>query len=182
MRVSILGFGSVWRRRWAKGSDDPRRFARAAYYNTTGVMVDGKLRTRPSIVGYVRFNGVGGFNPNSPARMIGRVFECAAPCLCRGQNKLLFKTLLPPRTEPQRYLVVTRAAEVGRVRVGEPGWCSDGVWVIAVSDSQGKQETMLLMPAYGWIRTSVGTWRLVPSEGKPHRVRLQLTAGEVWQP
>lgn len=182
MRVCIRGFGSVWRRRWAKGSDDPRRFARAAYYNTTGVMVDGKLRTRPSIVGHVRFNGVGGFNPNSPARMIGRVFECEAPCLWRGQNKMLFKTLLPPPTEPDRYLVVTRAAEGGRVRVGEPGWCSDGVWVIAVSDSQGKQEAMLLMPAYGWIRTSVGTYRLVPLEGKPCRARLQLTAGQEGQP
>ena len=68
MRVGILSFGSVWRRRWAKGSDDPRRFARAAYYNTTGVMVDGKLRTRPAIKGHVRFNGVGGFNANNPSQ------------------------------------------------------------------------------------------------------------------
>lgn len=175
MQVCILGFGSVWRRRWANGWDDPRRFARAAYYNTTGIKVDGKLRTRPAIIGHVRFNGVGGFNPNNPGRMIGRVFECEEPCMRRGQNKILFKTLLPRGVEPDRYLVVTRAAEAGRLRIGEPGWCSEGVWVIGLSESLSEQEAMLLMPAHGWVRTSVGTYRLAPMDGQPGRAKLELT-------
>ena len=182
MRVCILDFGSVWRRRWAIGSDDPRRFARVAYYNTTGVMVNGKLRTRPRIQGHVRFNGVGGFNPNYPSRMIGRVFDCEEPCMWRGQNKILFKTLLPSGAKPDRYLVVTRTREVGRLQVGEPGWSSDDVWVIAVSDLQGEQEALLLMAAHGWIRTSVGTYKFVPLEGRSRRARLELTTGEVRQP
>ena len=182
MRVCILDFGSVWRRRWGNGSDDPRRFARVAYYNTTGVMVNGKLRTRPRIKGHVRFNGVGGFNPNHPSRMIGRVFECEEPCVWCGQNKLLFKTLLPSGGEPDRYLMVTRTAEVGRLRIGEPGWSSDDVWVIAVSDSQGEQEALLLMAADGWVQTSVGTYRLVSLEGRSRRARLELSSGEVRQP
>ena len=177
MRVGVLGFGSVWRRRWAMGSDDPRRFARAAYYNTTGVMVDGKFRTRPSIVGHVRFNSIGGFNANNPARMIGRVFECAEPCLWRGQNKMLFKTLLPSRTLPDRYLVVMRTAEVGRLRVGEHGWCSEDVWVIALSESLNDQEAMLLMAAAGSIRTSVGAYRLKPDGAAPWRAALELEVG-----
>jgi len=174
MRVGILSFGSVWRRRWAKGSDDPRRFARAAYYNTTGVMVGGKLRTRPAIKGHVRFNGVGGFNANNPARMIGRVFDCEEPCLWRGQNKILFKRMLPPRTLPDRYLVVMRAAEIGRLRVGEPGWCSEDVSVIALSEARDDQEAMLLMAAAGSIRTSVGTYRLNRDAGAPWRAALEL--------
>ena len=174
MRVGIVSFGSVWRRRWAKGSDDPRRFARAAYYNTTGVKVDGKLRTRPKIVGHVRFNAVGGFNPNYPARSIGRVFQCEAPCIWRGQNKMLFKTLLPPRTVPDRYLVVMRASEFGRLRVGEPGWCSGDVWVISLSESHDDQEGMLLMAADGSIRTAVGTYRLTPDGARPWRANLEL--------
>jgi hypothetical protein len=182
MRVCILDFGSVWRRRQANGSDDLRRFARVAYYNTTGVMVNGKLKTRPRIQGHVRFNGVGGFNANYPSRMIGRVFECEEPCVWRGQNKILFKTLLPSGAEPERYLLATRAAGVGRLRVGEADWSSDDVWVIAVSDSQGEQEALLLVAAHGWIRTSVGTYRLVPLEGRPRRARLELTSGEVRHP
>ena len=47
MRVCVLGFGSVWRRRLGQDPEDPRRFARAAYYNTTGVVVDGRLRKTP---------------------------------------------------------------------------------------------------------------------------------------
>ena len=177
MRVCILGFGSVWRRRWANGSDDPSRFARAAYYDTTGVIVGGMLRTRPAVKGHVRFNGVGGFNPNDPGRMNGRVFECEEPCVWRGQNKILFKTLLPSKAEPERYLVVAREAEVGRLRVGEPGWCSDDVWVIALSESRTEQEGMLLMAAHGWVRTSVGTYRLTPTDGQSRGARLELTTG-----
>jgi hypothetical protein len=174
MRVGVLGFGSVWRRRWAKGSDDSRRFARAVYYNTTGVTVNGKLHTRPRIIGHVRFNGVGGFNPNYPGRVVGRVFECEEPCWWRGQNKILFKRLLPPRTLPERYLVVARAAEVGRLPVGEPGWCSEDVWVIALSESRDDQEAMLLMAATGSFRTSVATYRLKPDGAAPWRASLEL--------
>lgn len=177
MRVGIVGFGNVWRWRWAKGSDDPRRFARAVYYNTTGVKVDGKLRTRPSIVGHVRFNGVGGFNPNNPSRLIGRVFECEDPCVWRGQNKVLFKTLLPSGTEPDRYLIVAKATDIGHLRVGEPGWCSDDVWVISLSESRDEQEVMLLMTAGGTIRTSVGTYRLKQDAVAPWRAALDLELG-----
>jgi hypothetical protein len=182
MRVCIIAFGRVWRRRWVKGSDDPKRFACAAYYNTTGVMVNGKLRTRPRITGHVRFNGVGGFNSNYPSKMIRRVFECEEPCVWRGQNKILFKTLLPSWAAPDLYLVVTHAADVGRLRIGEAEWSSDDVWVIAVSDSQDEQEAMLLMAADGWVRTSVGTYRLVAKGGEPRRARLELTMGQEGQP
>jgi hypothetical protein len=51
MLVTVTGFGSVWRRRLGKNPDDPRRFTHAAYYNTTGVQVDGKIRTRYSDIG-----------------------------------------------------------------------------------------------------------------------------------
>jgi hypothetical protein len=178
MRVCILGFGSVWRRRWANGSDDLRRFARAAYYNTTGVSVGGKLCTRPRIIGHVRFNGVGGFDPNHTARMVGRIFECEEPCVWRGQNKILFKTPLPSRVEPDRHLVVTRAAEVGRLLVGHPGWCSDDVWVIALSEWREEQEAMLMMAVGSSIRTSVGSYSLVPPPDESGRARLELTRGQ----
>jgi hypothetical protein len=178
MRVEILGFGSIWRRRLGKDPDDPRRFARAAYYNTTGVTVGGKLRTRPRIVGHARFNGVGGFNPNNPARMIGRVFDCEEPCVWQGQNKLLFRTLLRCGAKADRYLVAVKAREVGRLMVGLPGWSSDDVWVIALSECADEQEALLLMAAHGWVRTSVGKYTLKPEGCEPPQARLQLTLAE----
>jgi hypothetical protein len=46
MLVTITSFGSIWNRRFGKDANDPRRFARAAYYNTTGIRVADKLRHR----------------------------------------------------------------------------------------------------------------------------------------
>ena len=139
-------------------------------------MAEGRLRTRPRILGHVRFNGVGGFDANDPARMIGRVFDCEEPCVWRGQNKILFKTLLPSRAEPDRYMVVTRAAEVGRIRVGEPGWCSDDVWVISLSESRDNQEAMLLMPAHSWMQTELGRFVLETEARRPWVARLVLAS------
>jgi hypothetical protein len=154
--------------------DDPRRFARAAYYNTTGVRVDGRLCTRPRIIGHIRFNGMGGFNPNDPAKMIGRVFECEEPGVWHGQNKVLFKTLLPSHELPDRYLVLVRSREIGRLLVGQPGWSSDDVWVIALSEWQEEQEAMLLMAAQSWVRTSIGRYQLEPFAGRPSCATLRL--------
>src|SRR5271165_3169364 len=94
MLVAVTGFGSVWRWRQRKAPSPVQRLSESAYYNTTGVEVSGSVRQRPQIVGYARFNGRGGFDPNHPSRMINRVFECADPCVWMGQNKLLFKRML----------------------------------------------------------------------------------------
>jgi len=162
MRVGVLGFGSVWRRRLGKDPADPKRFVRAAYFNTTGVMVKGSLRTRPRIIGHVRFNGAGGFNPNFTGRMIGRVFECDEPCIWQGQNKIFFKAMLPSRVKPDRYLLALRAAEFGRLMVGLSEW-------------EEEQETLLLMGVHGWLRTSVGRYTLKPPDSSDSRARLGLS-------
>jgi len=146
MLVTITGFGSVWRRRFGKDENDSKRFVRAAYFNTTGVRVNGHIRTRPKIKGHVRFNGVGGFDPNRPLAMINCVFECAEPCVWDGQNKVLFKRILPTPQQPDYFLVVVRAAEVGRLDVGSPAWRSEGTLLISFSECRDHQEAMLLMP------------------------------------
>jgi len=45
--VAVTGVGSVWRRRFSKNEHDLTRFAHGAYFNTTGVMVNGHVRQRP---------------------------------------------------------------------------------------------------------------------------------------
>ena len=175
MLVAITGFGSVWRRRFGNDASDPERFARAAFYNTTGVLVNGTIRTRPKIVGHARFNRVGGFNPNQLSRMINRVFECAEPCVWRGQNKVLLKSMLRPPARPDYFLVVTRAEQTGHVNVGAPGWKSDDSLLISFSECHDQQEAMLLMPAYSWLRSSFGHFVLAPSAVKPWAAGLRPT-------
>jgi len=174
MLVTVTGFGSVWRRLFGKNQSDPRRFARAAYFNTTGVPVSGQIRTRPRIVGHVRFNGVGGFDPNHLLGMINSVFECAEPCIWQGQNKVLFNRKLSTPQQPDYFLVVVRSNEVGHLDVGSPAWRSEGTFLISFSECREQQEAMLLMPTDSWLRTDLGKFVLRPFISWPWSARLQL--------
>ena len=174
MLVTVTDFGSVWRWRFGNDQPDPRRFVPAAYFNTTGVPVNGKIRTRPRIVGHVRFNGVGGFDPNHPLGMINSVFECAEPCVWQGQNKVLFRRKLAAPQQPDYLLVVVRANEVGHLEVGSPAWRSEGTLLISFSECREEQEAMLLMPLDSWLRTDLGKFVLRPFVSWPWSARLQL--------
>jgi hypothetical protein len=174
MLVTVTAFGSVWRWRLRKAPGYAQRLAESAYYNTTGVRVSGSIRQRPQIPGYARFNGRGGFDPNHPARMINRVFECADPCVWQGHNKLLFKRMLNAPEEPDGFLVVVRTELTGILKVGSTEWRSDDSWLIAFSECRNKQEAMLLMPPYGWVQTAFGRFVLEPLTGRPWIGRLVL--------
>ena len=175
MLVTITGFGSVWRRRFGNESDS-KGFVRAAYFNTTGVLVNGTIRTRPKIAGHVRFNGIGGFDPNRTLSMINSVFECAEPCVWHGQNKILFDRMLTAPRVPDYFLVVVKAAEVGCVDVGSPAWRSEGTLLISLSECRKEQEAMLLMPFGSRLRTSLGRFELRPFVSWPWSARLQLVS------
>ena len=146
------------------------------YYNTTGIDIAGTTRQRPQIVGYARFNGRGGFNPNRPSQMIGRVFECAEPCVWQGQNKLLFKRLLNAPEKPDSFLVVVRAQLVGKLTIGRTDWRSAGTWLISFSECDKQQEAMLLMSAHSWIQTDLGRFVLQPEARRPWVARLVLAS------
>ena len=151
MLVTVTGFGSVWLWCLRKAPGHAQCSADSAYYNTTGVNISGSVRQRPKIIGYARFNGRGGFDPNHPSRIINRVFECADPCVWQGQNKLLFRRMLTAPERPDFLLVIVRPGLTGKLKVGSPNWRSADSWLMAFSESGNQQEGMLLMPAYGWI-------------------------------
>lgn len=175
--VAVTWFGSIWRWRSHKGTNQSNSMRETAYYNTTGVTVSGVTRQRPKIVGYARFNGTGGFDPNYPSRMSNRVFECADPCVWQGQNKLLFKPRLNTPETPEGFLVVVRSELVGKLHVGSTNWCSGDTWLIALSECQNQQEAILPMPASGWTRSELGRFVLEPRTSCPWMGRLVLVTG-----
>jgi len=178
MLVAVTGFGTVWRHRFGKDLDDGHRFARAVYYNTTGLVIEGNVRQRPQICGYARFDAVGGFNPHFPSRMINRVYECAEPSVWMGYNKLLFKRVLTVGERPDCFLTVVRPELTGVVTVGNSEWRSSDTWLLSFSECAQQQEAMLLMPAYGWVRGQLGRFVLEPSERRPWMGRLVLNCSE----
>jgi len=172
-----MDFGSVWRHRLGK-HDVGGHLSRAVYYNTTGIVVDRKVRQRPQICGYARFDTIGGFDPNHPSRMIGRVFESAEPCVWMGYNKLLFRRILNGGECPDCFLVVAKSELVGQLPVGNEDWRSRGTWLLSLSESVGQQEAMFLMSIGDWLRTSLGNFVLEPSAIDGPLPRLVLRAGE----
>ena len=174
MLVAIQGFGSVWRNSFGKDEDDPRRFVRAVYRNTTGVRVEGVLRTRPRIKGHVRFNGVGGFDPHHLNRMINCVFDCEPLCIWQSEFKMLFKCRVRYRCRPDLYLVSVTQDQIGRVALGSTDWKSEFVSAISFSEDHDQQEMMLLMPPYSWVRTSIGRFVLELAHPPSVPTMLQL--------
>ena len=174
MLVTVMGLGSIWERRLAVNSDKPRRFVRAAFYNTTGVLVNGELRYRWRIGGKIRFNAVGGFSPNYPHRSLNRVFECKEPETTAGGWKLvLFKRMLSRPARPDFYLFVVTSDQTGGIDCG-PASAGEGVQYVAVSEHDREQEAMLLMPAYSWVRGGLGTFYVEPSSRQFWSAGLRL--------
>jgi hypothetical protein len=127
---------------------------------------------QPKIAGHVRFTGVEGFDPSRPLAMINTVFECTEPSLWNGQNNVLFKRILRNPQQPDRFLIVVRASEIGRLDTGSPRWRSEGTLLIALSQYYKQQEAMLLMPAGSWLRTDRGRFDLKPFVNWPWSARL----------
>lgn len=178
MLVAVTGFGSVWRHRLAKQMHQSGRLAQPVYYNTTGVVVNGAIHQRPRICGYARFDAVGGFDSNYPSRMVGRVFECAEPSVWMGYNKLLFRRIVKDCEHPDRFLVIARSGLIGSLAVGTERWRSSDTWLLSLSGCADQQEAMLLMPAGGWIRSSLGLFTLEALQLRPWVARLVLTTAE----
>jgi len=148
------------------------------YYNTTGIIVNGNVRQRPKICGYLRFDTIGGFDPHHPFRMIHRVFECADPSIWNGCNKLLFKRIVGDNQRLERYLVVVRSDLNGHLRVGEEHWRSPESWLIAFSECARQQEALMLLASNDWIKTDVGKFVLQTSEQRPSEARLVMCTAQ----
>jgi hypothetical protein len=172
MLVGVTGFGSVWRRRTE--GDASNWYARTAYFNTSGVMVNGRIVRHRKIAGHARFNSAGGFNPNYPNRMIGKVFACHEPCVWNGQNKVFFSHIVQTPARPDCFLVAVRSQEFGALHVGAEGWKSDESYLISFSEWRDRQEAMLLMSCGNWVRTELGRLVLVRDEQVPWHARLRF--------
>jgi hypothetical protein len=158
MLVAVTGLGSIWSCRPGRNASSPERFGReAAYFNTTGVLVDGKLRRRPRTYGEVRFNGSAGFDPHQPALVLQRVFHCPDLCVWKGATRLLCGQRV--HASPEQFLIAVTDPGLGRVTTTQD-WRSDDSVVISWSECATAQEILLLMRQFGWVRTERGLFML----------------------
>ena len=177
MLVTVKGFGSIWERRFGHdpAGDGDVRYDQAAFYNTTGVFVNGRIRYRWRIGGKIRFNGAGGFTPCCPRQSFDRVFECTDPQTANsGWTQILFKRMLNGPQRPDFYLFVVTGETTGRLDVTSASWKAGSVQVVALSESCDRHEAMLLMPPYSWLRGELGTFVVQPSQRSLWSADLRL--------
>jgi hypothetical protein len=173
MLVTVEGFGSIWSKRVRLDASDPSR-TRTAYYNTTGITANGKLRHRSQSFGQLRFNEIGGFDPSLIEHNIGRVFHCTGDLEAR-HPKLVFHRLSDGPASPDYFVfAVTSRRTGGRMPIGWYGWKSDGVLLLSLSEFNQDQEAILLMPPQSWIRGVLGWFVAEPLPNLPWRAFLRL--------
>jgi hypothetical protein len=167
MLIGLEGFGSIWSVRMRLNAEP------VAFYNTTGLLIDGKLRHRSRISGNVRFNEIGGFNWRPIERNLGRVFESGS-LVDPESPTLLLHHLLSPSAIPDCFLFAVTSDRTGTLPVDHDGWKSDAVTVLSLSQSNDHQEALLLMPVHSWIRGTLGRFVVEPQSDRPWRAFLQL--------
>ena len=176
MLVAVQSFGSIWTERRARADVDGANSARGrAFYNTTGVMARSKLRSRSCVYGYVRLDECSGFHLSSAERVIHRVYESEDISVWSGRNKLFLRQLMPAGTRPDVYLFRVGSTEVGCIdRCG--AWTCSAAEVVSFSEGNGQQEALLILPAFGWVRSEHGTFCVDPRRDEPWMAVLSCAA------
>ena len=171
MLIAIQGFGSIWSCRPVRENVGVR-FQPPAYYNTTGVLVGNKLRHRSCVYGYIRVDACTELAPHSAHRALHRVFECDGIQLSSGGKKLFLNRRISGYAVPESYLIRLAPAEVGWIN-RQRAWLCDTGEVLSSSDGNGLQEHLVVLPPFGWIRTSAGVFCLEPDAAQPGRAQLR---------
>jgi len=173
MLIGIHSFGSLWTRRADRNNANERRGV--TFFNTTGVLIGHTVRHRSCLYGHVRLNGCWGFRPENAQRMLNRVFESDALATWNGHRKLFLRAPASATANPDRYLVAITSEMVGWMdRRG--AWKSDATELISFSETNGQQEVLLLMPAFGWVHGARGTFCLLTERTGPARSGLQCVS------
>jgi hypothetical protein len=167
MLVAVQSFGSIWTARGATTEANGAKSAHpGAFYNTTGVLAGGTLRNRSCIYGYVRVDECSGFHPRFADRLIHRVYESEGVSIWNRRNKIFLRQLTTAGTRPDVYLFRICPADTGWID-REGAWKCDAARVVSFSEGNGQQEALIVLPPFGWVRGTQGTFCVDPPQDRP---------------
>lgn len=160
MVVHIHSLGSLW-----QVKETPSGLA---VWNTTGVMVNGRLRSRAITFGQVSFGRIarvdyarGGSGPRG-------IWH--ANITSRGDGRFMKLVSRSPRLSvPEYSLVCATSGIIGRFTAGDIDQQSSEV--VSLSSYRDSVEALLLMRPYSWVRGTHGSLTLLP-HGLSFNLRL----------
>lgn len=165
MVVLVQSWGSVWQER------DTRQGA-TRIWNTSGVIVGGRVQPRSRIFGQVAFGRRARLDlsrgiPTTPSAWI------ATSVAERGRIRQIQLLARPQRgAAPDRVLVAITERLVGRL--SEQSWDPGETELLSFSECGHRQEVMLLMRSFGWLRGSAATAVLELSGPVSSNWRVQI--------
>ena len=99
-------------------------------------------------------------------RLIHRVYESDGVTVRNGRNKLFLRQLTPEGTRPDVYLFRISPTDTGWLdRAG--AWRCDAAQVVSFSEGNGQQEALIVLPPFGWVHGTQGTFCAEPWRDRP---------------
>lgn len=152
MIVQVVSLGSLWL--------TSRRNTRTVW-NTTGVTVNGVVRSRAQTYGLVRLSAPEAQRFSADRERGSARWICSEVSMNDGARTVHLQRPASKSTHPDRYLVALSTGLVGRL--SPDSWDAATTQLLSFSACAGEQEVLLLMPAFGWVRGSTGLAVLTPS-------------------
>lgn len=162
MIVHCLSFGSLWWLRPGNNLDSDARFtSEAAVFNTTGFISGARERRNWIVAGVVRFNvGTCLEQRIRPEQIEQGKFSSPGPERNGVQNRLLLTGKVKANTPADLLLVCISSEQHGRISF-DSEWRSKGVRILTASEFRDRQESLVLVPPDGYVKTNLGEWRFL---------------------
>jgi hypothetical protein len=152
MIVQVVSLGSLW----LASRRNP-----GTVWNTTGVTVNGTLRSRAHTYGLVRLAAAEAQRWSACRERGSTRVICSDVSTHNGARTIHLQRPANKGAYPDRYLVGLSTALLGRL--SPDSWDAATTQLLSFSQCTSEQEVLLLLPAFGWVRGSTGLAVLTPN-------------------
>ena len=157
MIVHCVSFGTLWWLRPGNDNESSLKFSsHAAVFNTTGFISGSRERRNWIVPGVIRFNlGTCMEQRVNPQLQQQTRFFSSGLGRKGTQNRLLLARKVKANAPVDLLLVSISEREHGRISF-DSEWRSPGVRLVAASEFGTRQESLVLLPMDGFLRTHDG--------------------------
>jgi hypothetical protein len=155
MIVFVHSLGSLWQVK-------ARACGETSVWNTTGIRDRKCIRSRSEIYGQIALGHRAHLELNRHGAIRPGTWMTSELTDHAGIRKLQLIVRARAGSVADRYLVTITEAFIGSL--AEDGWDARETQIVSYSRWCQRQETMLLMRPFGWVKGERGTATLVPSD------------------
>lgn len=157
MVIFVHSLGSLWQEKMLPAGG-------VRIWNTTGIRDGPRIRSCAKIFGQVKFGARARTELSGSRSITGASWSASGPVGFDHVRKLALMCRAPQRATPELYLVTVSESLAGQL--DQDSFDASRTALISFSSWRSRQEVMLLMQPFAWLRGSEGSAVLVVSAGK----------------